>query len=498
MLLGRAMLPHRSSPRSATRGPATGTRVVAAGCAALLTASLSACSSAQKMTTGLKVRNSVEKLGDQTAASVVASVDGTTDHTYAFLRHAGADVTRADATRVARAELTMAVASGSDTSALKDVPKSEGLNLAGSLNFGGTDVVAVKSVDDACYLRLRLDRLVGQAGGSRAQQRTADRVMALADRLPTTLGAAKDALKGRWVRADPHAFGDFARAAETLSARTAQDESNERKAEESARDAKGAHDAQSAEDAGDAKGERGGDEASTARGGKGEQNGKGGKARRAALGGLSRQAREDAARAARALRDTESRRAGVHSRSRQFRKAAAIGSALDGQSQRAFIAGVERLLVAHAKFTPVASGGGRGDGVQRLRVTLPGRQAAGDLSTATAALGVHLPPQRVPDGAITGELLLRRGQLASLTVDLGQFTDGGDGGRSEGGKSDGGRSGEERSEGGDGAAARHLPLRLEFNSGEAVPAEAPGGTRKLHPQDLLAAALYGALGTRNF
>lgn len=503
MLLGRAMLPYRSAPRATSRArtTTTGTRVVAVGCAALLTASVSACSSAQKMTTSLKVRNSVAKLSDQTAASAVASVDGTTDHTYAFLRHAGAHVTRADATRVARAEVTMAATSGSDTTSLRDVPRTEGLNVAGSLNFGGTDVVAVKSIDDTCYLRLRLDRLVAQGGGSGAQQRTADRIMALADHLPTTLGAAKDALKGRWVRADPSAFGDFARAAETLSERTAYDKKSakdahdakkraheaDRKAgriEEARKDRQGRQDGQGSED-----GRGDGNDAKPAKPGKAAQDRADRKAART---------HEDATRAARALRDLESRRASVHAKSRRLRQAAAVGSALDGQSQREFIAGVQKLLGSHAKFTLEETGGGRGNRTERVRMTLSGRQAAGDLSAASKALGIHLDPQQVPDRDISAELLLRRGQLASLTVDLGQFTEGHGAGAGKGEDHHADHGEGHGADHGDGAAARHLPLRLEFSSGQAVPVEAPGGTRKLNPQDLLAAGLYGALGTRNF
>jgi len=495
------MAPYPDSPRSAVR-TRTRTRALAAGCAALLTASVSGCSSAQKATTGLEVGDSVAKLGEQPAASVVVSVDGTTDHAYAFLRHAGAHPTRADAARVARAELTLAVGSGSDTTPLKDVPRTDGLNLAGSLNFGGTDAVAVKSVDDKCYVRLHLDRLADQAQGTKTQQRTAARVMKLAGYLPRTLGAAKDALKGQWVRVDPNAFGDFARAAETLSARTAYDEANAN----ALKDAGNSGDAKHPENHGGTKDPDKPEGAREPKDGNGQKSAESSKGRSRA-----ETARAEAARAARALREAESRRAGMDDRIRQFRKAAAIGSALDGQSQREFISGVQKLLRTHAHFTP--EGRGPGDGTRRVRMTLPGRQAAGDLTAATAALGVHLDPRRVPDGDIHGELLLRRGQLASLTLDLGQFTDGagrdGAGGHDHGDGSaeknkspeqneqEKGNKAEKEHDSGE-AAAHHLPLRLDFSTGEAVPTQAPGGARTLHPQDVIAAAVYGALGTRNF
>ena len=71
---------------------------------------------------------------------------------------------------------------------------------------------------------------------------------------------------------------------------------------------------------------------------------------------------------------------------------------------------------------------------------------------------------------IVADLSIRRGQLTSLTLDLGQFTGGG----------------------------AHLPLRLEFSGGDAVAVTAPGGTEELQPQDLVAALMYGALGTERF
>lgn len=375
----------------------------AAGGAALLTLSVSACSTTERLTTGMKVRSSVVKLGDQSAATVTASVDGSPEQAYRFLAQvrggAGEEKLRKDAARLARAEVRLAAGSGDEDTPLKEMPASDAADVAAAMNFGGRDAVAVKSVRDRLYLRVRLKSLVRQTDGPRDARRAASEIVALADDLPSTLGAAKDALKGEWVRADPEAFDDFARTAETLAAR--------------------AHEKSRAEEA--------------------ESDGRDG----------DTSAESDEAR-----------------RSREIRDAVTIGSALDGQSQREFVGGVQELLREHATFTDK----GERDGAEHVQLTLPGRKAAEDLVAALRPLGAEIAPSRVPERDITADLAIRRGQLTTLTLDLGQFT----------------------------GKGTRLPLRLDFGSGGALAVTPPGGTKELEPQDLVAAVMYGALGTENF
>lgn len=455
MLLALAML-------SPSRARLPYRPLAAAGCAALLAASVSACGATQKMTTGLKVRSAVEKLGEQPDASLIASVGGTREDAYGFLRRTqGGDATRSDAARLARAELTLTVGSGDEQTALKDMPKSDGLAVAAALNFGGTDAVAVKSVHDRLYVRLRLSSLVRQAGGSQDQRRLAGRIEDLADDLPTTLASARDALKGRWVKADPAAFDDFALAAEKLSAQERQQEKREPHGK-SRGQAHGGAEKRAEGSTRHSGGSAAGDSARRAEQAEsGDQQGPAGRARQ--------EAKE--------LRD--------RIRSHEVREAALLGSALDGQSQREFVEGAEKLLREHASFKPA----GVHAGTERVRVTLPGRTAARDLATTLTPLGVRLDPHRVPDRPLTGTLSLRRGQLVGLALDLGQFTGGGGHEGTHEAKTGKGRKD------GKGAAPR-LPLRITFGSGHAVPVIAPGGAKELHPQDLIATVMYGAIGTR--
>ncbi|NLU72571.1 hypothetical protein HCC61_07780 [Streptomyces sp. HNM0575] len=390
----------------------------------MLAVSVSACSSAEHLTTGMKVRNAVLKLGDQPAATVVASVDGSPRQAREFLTKARGGggkhrVSKKDAFRLARAELTLSAGTGDEEekTPLKEMPRSDAANVAAALNFGGKDVAGIKSVDDKLYLKADLPLLVDETRGSEDAQDKAEEIVDLADDLPSTLGAAQDALKGEWVRADPAAFDDFAHAAQILAER--QRAAQEKKADEKSHekgDEKG--DGKSAkQDEGDKKGGKDGP-------------------------------RDQAERA------------------REIRDAITVGSALDGQSQREFVNRVQELLRKHAEFDAKGERGG----AERVRMTLPGHKAAKDLVGALRPLGAEIDPKRVPDGDIAADLSIRRGQLTSLTLDLGQFTRG----------------------------DAHLPLSLEFSGGDAVAVTAPGGTKELQPQDLVAAMMYGALGTEKF
>lgn len=153
--------------------------------------------------------------------------------------------------------------------------------------------------------------------------------------------------------------------------------------------------------------------------------------------------------------------------SKRLSRATAAGRALNGESEREFLEGLEKTLGRHASFHKA----GERDGAEHVTVSMPAREAAPDLSHALEALGARLNPAKVPDKTVSADLQIRRGQLTGLTVNLGQFLSGKD------------------------AEKVHLPLRMDFGGGDAVSVQAPDGVRELKPQDLLAATVYGALGT---
>lgn len=374
----------------------------------MLVTAVSGCAATERLTTGLKVKHAFEKLGEQPAASVLVSVDGTPSDADSFLRAAGAkkgDVTRHRAKLLSRGELTFAVGSDREDTPLRDLSRSERLRLAAAVNFGGRDAVSAKSVEEKLYVRINLKSLVAQVDGSPAERRRAEQIVDVADDLPHTLGSAKDALKGKWVEIDPESFDDFARAAHEIMER-------ERAAE----------------------------------GGHGHTSGT-----------------KDRARHRSAMDKTDET-------SERVSRATAAGRALNGQSEREFLDGLEKMFAKHADFTKAGEHGG----AEHVTVTMPGRSAARDLSGALEALGARLDPADVPDRTVRADLQIRRGQLTAVTLDLEQFLSGSR------------------------AKDVHLPLRLDFGSGDAVSVNAPDGARELQPQDLLATVMYGALGTGTY
>ncbi|WP_314171358.1 hypothetical protein [Streptomyces winkii] len=419
--------------------------VSAVTCAAVLAAAVSACSSTERLTTGMKVRNAVVKLGDQPAATVIASVDGSPRQAREFLKQAERDGKKHEASkqaaeRLARAELTLSAGTGDEEeeTPLKEMPESDAANVAAALNFGGKDVAAVKSVDDKLYLRVSLKALVEHTLGKGDAHEKASEIVGLADELPDTLGAATDALDGEWVQADPDAFDDFARAAETLAERQLEEDREKREEKEAKKDEQK----------------------------KSEKSGKSGKDEKDKKGEGGKDDKDDGKSSKSADRNVSNTSGEMARQAREIRDAVTIGSALDGQSQREFLSEVQELLREHAEFDAKGEHGG----AEHVRMTLPGHDAAKDLVAALRTLGAEIDPSRVPDGDIAADLSIRRGQLTSLTLDLGQFTRG----------------------------DAHLPLRLEFSGGDAVAVTAPGGTKKIEPQDLMATWVYGALGTEKF
>ena len=354
----------------------------------MLTLTVASCGAAEKLTTGMKVKSAVEKLGDSPSATVIASVQGSPREAYSFLEKTrGGSPSHRQAELLSRAELTLATSSGDPETPLKEMERSDAADVAASLNFGGPDVAEVRSVGEKVYVRAGPQTLAEQAGGSYRDRQRAAEAVALAGKLPGSLAAARDALQGKWVQVNPYAFADFARAAQAMS----------------------------------------------------WEKVPGG-------GGTVRHAASEV--------------------SSGLREASDISSGLNGQAQREFLSGVEKTLADHATFTRAGSR----NGADLVRVGMPARAAAKDLAAALKPLGVRLDPSSVPEKNVSAELSIRRGQLTNLTVDLGQFTPGGRG------------------------AGAHLPLKLSLGGGAAIPVWTSGGAKQLLPQDLVAAAAYGALG----
>lgn len=142
-------------------------------------------------------------------------------------------------------------------------------------------------------------------------------------------------------------------------------------------------------------------------------------------------------------------------------------AAMDGTALRDLVGGLGTVLDEQADF-----GKARKDGQNtRITATVPARKAAGRLAPLLEPFGIHADAASAPQGDVRAELTIRRGVLQRVTLDLGQFT---------------------------GNPDAHLPLRLDLASGDALSVKAPKHTRKVAPQDLLAAVLYAKLDSPNF
>lgn len=139
-----------------------------------------------------------------------------------------------------------------------------------------------------------------------------------------------------------------------------------------------------------------------------------------------------------------------------------VSSVLDGRELRAALGGLEDVLTGHATVGRTTGD----DGTQRIAVELPARRTAKELAPLLRPLGAALDPADVPERRIPAQLVVRRGSLAELRIDLGALTEGG---------------------------TAEVPLRLRFSPGDVFSATTPEKSLRLEPQDLLTAALYGSL-----
>lgn len=212
------LAPPMRFPLSPAR-PSYGFRLaVSAGCGSALVLSLTSCGAAEKLTTAMKTQSAVAKLGQQPTASVIASVEGSRAEARRFLEQARGGEPSPRAVRLlAETEVTLSAGSGDDDTPLREMRRSDAMNVASAVNFGGTDAFAVKSVQDKLFVRVKAPALAKHLGAAAETRRKAKRAVALAEDLPLSLGSARDALRGEWVELDPDAFDDFARAAEKLA-----------------------------------------------------------------------------------------------------------------------------------------------------------------------------------------------------------------------------------------------------------------------------------------
>ncbi|GAA1931167.1 hypothetical protein GCM10009716_43020 [Streptomyces sodiiphilus] len=195
-------------------------RMVAPVCAVLLVLPLASCQVARSAGSGLQVRDAVHQLLSRDAVSVDATLGASPEEVHDYLlrsaaRHGGPEPDPAAARLLAGLELTAVVGAPSGSTPMRDVSRTDPLDSALSLGFGGKDAVGVKIIDGRTYLRIGAETLVQDArGGDEAEISAARRFMRRASELPPSLRTASRALQGSWVEVDQRRLTAYARAVE--------------------------------------------------------------------------------------------------------------------------------------------------------------------------------------------------------------------------------------------------------------------------------------------
>lgn len=172
-----------------------------------------ACTAADHLTSAMKVKSAVERLGEQDSVSVTARFDATPAQIQAYLQEGeglgkGGNVER-NAELLADLEIAAAVSAGQP---LKDVAREDRVDNAAALNFGGRDVFAFKSVDRKLYTRVNLTALAREIKDDGQKLDQAAELREITKELPPSLSSAKSALRGEWVRVSPDEFGQLKEA----------------------------------------------------------------------------------------------------------------------------------------------------------------------------------------------------------------------------------------------------------------------------------------------
>ncbi|WP_329135246.1 hypothetical protein OG552_21240 [Streptomyces sp. NBC_01476] len=170
---------------------------------AVIAAGSAACGTAQAGSPQGKVENAFTKLGDQKALTVGASFDASADQIWSALRGED-DFTKADATLLAGLHAQYAVSADRPLTELTSGDKNVSLGVLLSDDPAGKkNLIEVRQVADALYLRAdvkALEQLDTTATGK--NDGDLDKLLGGTDGLPSSLGALKSALDGKWISID--------------------------------------------------------------------------------------------------------------------------------------------------------------------------------------------------------------------------------------------------------------------------------------------------------
>ncbi|MGI5336418.1 hypothetical protein ACQEVS_02910 [Streptomyces sp. CA-181903] len=195
------------------------TGLAVACCALVVASSAVACGTEEKLDAGAKVERAFERLGEERAVAVEFALDADADAIYAALKEGkdGKDGVDRDAAGIL-ADLKLSYAAVSD----KPLKERDGgkdahrASAAGRLaKKDGTVLAELRSVDRRMYLRGDIKAFAGMVkpknAGERSERRDFEEALKRIDRMPDSLAAVRNALKGEWVVLDAREFEELAK-----------------------------------------------------------------------------------------------------------------------------------------------------------------------------------------------------------------------------------------------------------------------------------------------
>ncbi|MEU3460983.1 hypothetical protein ABZ721_13625 [Streptomyces sp. NPDC006733] len=188
--------------------------LAAIGCVALIATASAACGTVQQVGAAVKVKNAVDKLGEQKAVTATVSFDATEDQVWAAMKGED-DFTKDDAKMLASLHAKLGLSSDKalkDSAAAKDAKAAP--SDASSFSFqlssdaaGKQNLIEVRSIGKKVYIRADVKALASLGG--KDKETSLEGLLPSAEDIPASLGAVKDVLEGKWVSIDPAAFSDL-------------------------------------------------------------------------------------------------------------------------------------------------------------------------------------------------------------------------------------------------------------------------------------------------
>ncbi|MBC2874354.1 MULTISPECIES: hypothetical protein [Streptomyces] len=188
-------------------------------CALVLASAAVACGTEEKLDAGAKVERAFERLGEERAVAVEFALDANADAVHAALKDGkdGKDgVDREAAGILAGLKVRYAVVSDRPLKEQDGGEDAHRASAAGRLaKKDGTVLAELRSVDRKMYLRGDLKAFAGMVKPKNAEERSErrdfDEALKRIDRMPDSLAAVRNALKGEWVVLDAREFEELAK-----------------------------------------------------------------------------------------------------------------------------------------------------------------------------------------------------------------------------------------------------------------------------------------------